>query len=189
MTVWGLQCVFTAGTALIHRGFSFLSFVFKNLNPRCHTIVKWKEPTVENVLLIRASVPWILPTFSGLNPIEHLPLCAKRQAPCALTVGPSSPSDHRCDETAYNLAELGWLFSVCYEDKKKRRASRQVAQPHSYYVAKLGLEPRVIQFQSLCFFPNTHSLIAFVSMGLCLLVSNMRMSVLLCKGVRRSELN
>lgn len=39
--------------------------------------------------------------------LQRLPLCAKQQTPCVLTVGPESPSDRKCDETAYHLAGLG----------------------------------------------------------------------------------
>ena len=83
--------------------------------------------------------------------IQRLPPWAARQEACVLTVGPISPSDHRCDETAYNLAELGYYSHLV---KRRREAQRfgHGAQPHSYYAARLGLEPGLIRFQSLWFF-------------------------------------
>jgi hypothetical protein len=48
------------------------------------------------------------------------------------------------------LAGLKLLFTFC-EEEKRLRELRQIAQSHGYCIAKLGLEPRLIQFQSLWF--------------------------------------
>ena len=52
--------------------------------------------------------------------IQRLLLWAARQKACVLTVGPISSSDRRCDETAYNLAEL-----VCLENPRDGGAWRE----------------------------------------------------------------
>lgn len=53
--------------------------------------------------------------------IQRLLLWAARQKACVLMVGLISPSDRRCDETAYNLAELGYYSHLV---KGRREAQR-----------------------------------------------------------------
>lgn len=79
--------------------------------------------------------------------IQRLPPWVKRQKACVLPVGPKGLSDRRCDETAHSLVELGLPFS--FRPENRLRESGQVAQPHNYCTVKGGLEPMLIQFQSL----------------------------------------
>lgn len=119
--------------------------------------------------------------------IQRLPPWAARQEACVLTVGPISPSDHRCDETAYNLAELGYYSHLV---KRRREAQRlgHGAQPHSYYAARLGLEPRADPIPEPVVFPSQHALPnCSVSAGLSLRVSTGGCQYLPCKGLRRTE--
>lgn len=59
------RCGFTALATHIYGGFFLSAFPCLTCIPQWYTMVKWKERVVQNVLLIRGSVPVTLPTLSG----------------------------------------------------------------------------------------------------------------------------
>lgn len=85
--------------------------------------------------------------------------------------------------------QSGVIIHILSRREERLRELGHTAQPHSYYTVKLGLEPRLIWFQSPWFSRHNTHLLTGLSLWASVSLSLKGCQYLLCKGLMRTEFN